>query len=325
MRRLLAIIVIPLLACLVIAGCGSSKPSASASSSSSAANNSNANASVTVAGVFGTTPVVKIPKLDANNKLTVKTVIQGTGSTVTKTDAMAANFVLYFWAGTTNTLKANTFTANPTVIGGTMLPGLETALVGQKVGSRILAVIPPAEGYGTAGNSQLGITGTTTLVFVIDVIKSYSNTASASGTQESAGGGSLPSVTAHPGTAPTIAIPSNHPPSALVTKTLIKGSGPKVAKGQYVIAQYTGYIWRTKKVFDSSWTTGSPFGFVIGASPEQVITGWDSGLAGQTVGSRVMLVIPPKDAYGSTGASQAGITGTDTLVFVVDIIDAFKP
>jgi len=329
MRRLLAIIVIPLLACLVIAGCGSSKPSASASSSSSAAANSNAsanaNSSVTVAGVFGTTPVVKIPKLDANNKLTVKTVIQGTGPTVTKTDAMAANFVLYFWDGTTNTLKANTFTSNPTVIGGTMLPGLETALVGQKVGSRVLAVIPPADGYGTAGNSQLGITGTTTLVFVIDVIKSYSSTASASGTQESDGGGSLPTVTAHSGAAPTIAIPPNNPPSALVTKTLIKGSGPKVAKGQYVIAQYTGYIWRTKKVFDSSWTSGSPFGFVIGASPEQVISGWDSGLAGQTVGSRVMLVIPPKDAYGSTGASQAGITGTDTLVFVVDIIDAFKP
>src|SRR5580704_4220120 len=115
MRRLLAILVIPLLRCLVIAGCGSSKPSASASSSSSAAANAsaNSNASVTVAGVFGTTPVVKIPKLDANNKLTVKTVIQGAGPTVTKTDAMAANFVLYFWDGKTNTLKANTFTSNP--------------------------------------------------------------------------------------------------------------------------------------------------------------------------------------------------------------------
>jgi FKBP-type peptidyl-prolyl cis-trans isomerase len=326
MRRLLAITVIPLLACLVIAGCGSSKPSASSSSSSSAAaNNSSANASVTVAGAFGTTPVVKIPKLAANNKLTVKTVIPGTGSTVTKSTAMAANFVLYFWNGTSSTLKANTFTQNPTVIGGTMLPGLETALIGQKVGARVLAVIPPADGYGTSGNSQLGITGSTTLVFVIDVIKSYADTASAIGAQESNGGGSLPTVTAHTGSAPTITIPANNPPSALVTKTLIKGSGPKVVKGQYVIAQYTGYIWRTKKVFDSSWTSGSPFGFVIGASPEQVISGWDSGLAGQTVGSRVMLVIPPKDAYGSTGASQAGITGKDTLVFVVDIIDAFKP
>jgi peptidylprolyl isomerase len=56
-----------------------------------------------------------------------------------------------------------------------------------------------------------------------------------------------------------------------------------------------------------------------------VISGWDTGLASQTVGSRVMLVIPPKDAYGKTGASQAGINGTDTLVFVIDIIDAFKP
>jgi FKBP-type peptidyl-prolyl cis-trans isomerase len=326
MRRLLAITVIPMLACLVIAGCGSSKPSSSASSSSSAAANSNANASVTVAGTFGTTPVVKIPKLDANNKLTVKTVIQGTGATVTKSDAMAANFVLYFWDGTSNSLKANTFTSNPTVIGGTMLPGLESALIGQKVGSRILAVIPPADGYGTAGNSQLGITGTTTLVFVIDVLKSYADTASASGATESNGGGSLPTVTAHPGTAPTITVPSSKPPTTLVSKTLIKGSGPKLVKGQYVIAQYTGYIWRSpSKPFDSSWSSGSPFGFVIGASPEQVITGWDTGLAGQTVGSRVMLVIPPKDGYGTTGASQAGITGTDTLVFVVDIIDAFKP
>ncbi|HLK74097.1 MAG TPA: FKBP-type peptidyl-prolyl cis-trans isomerase [Streptosporangiaceae bacterium] len=326
MRRLLAIPVIPLLACLVIAGCGSAKPASSASSSSSAAtSNANANSSVTVGGAFGATPTVKIPKLDANNKLTVKTVIQGTGTTVTKADAMAADFVLYFWDGTTSALKANTFTQNPTVIGGTMLPGLETALIGQKVGSRVLAVIPPAEGYGTSGNSQLGIKGTTTLVFVIDLLKSYADTASASGAQESAGGGTLPTVTAHAGAGPTLTIPANNPPSTLVTKTLIKGSGPKVAKGQFIIAQYTGYIWRTKKVFDSSWTSGSPFGFVIGASPEQVIPGWDTGLAGQTVGSRVMLVIPPKDGYGTTGASQAGITGTDTLVFVVDIIDAFKP
>jgi FKBP-type peptidyl-prolyl cis-trans isomerase len=323
MRRLLTIIVIPVLACLVIAGCGSSKPSASASSSS--ASNANANASVKVTGAFGKAPSVNIPKLDANNKLTTKTVIQGTGTTVTKADAMAANVVLYFWSGKSSSLKANTFTSNPTVIGGTMLPGLETALIGQKIGSRVLAVIPPAEGYGTSGNSQLGITGSTTLVFVIDLLKSYSDTASAAGAQESSGGGTLPTVTAHAGSAPTVTIPANSPPSALVTKTLIKGSGPKLVKGQYVVAQYTGYIWRTKKVFDSSWSDGSPFGFVIGASPEQVIPGWDTGLEGQTVGSRVMLVIPPKDGYGTSGYSASGITGTDTLVFVVDIIDAFKP
>jgi FKBP-type peptidyl-prolyl cis-trans isomerase len=320
MRRFLAIIAVPLVACLVTAGCGSSKPAPAASSTA----NSNANASVTVTGAFGKTPAVTIPKLKADNKLTVKTIIHGTGTTLTTSDALAANFVLYFWDGTSSSLKANTFTSNPTVIGGTMLPGLESALIGKQVGSRILAVIPPADGYGTTGDSQLGITGTTTLVFVIDVIKSYADTASASGTQESDGGGSLPTVSAKAGSAPTVTIPSAKPPGTLVAKTLIKGDGPEVAKGQYVVAQYTGYIWRTKKVFDSSWSSDSPFGFVMDASPEQVIPGWDTGLAGQTVGSRVMLVIPPKEGYGSAGASQVGITGTDTLVFVVDIIDALK-
>ncbi len=321
MRRFLALTAVPLISCAVLAGCGSSSSSSSAASSSSSAGASSA---VTATGSFGKAPTVNIPKAKAGSKLEVKTLIQGTGTTLTKADALAANFVLYFWSGTSSSLKANTYTSNPTVIGGTMLPGLESALVGAKVGSRVLAVIPPAEGYGTTGNSQLGITGTTTLVFVIDVLKSYADTASAAGTQESNGGGTLPTVTAKAGTAPTLTFPKSSPPSTLVAKTLIKGSGAKVAKNDYVIAQYTGYIWRTKKVFGSSWSSGSPFGFVIGASPEQVIPGWDKALEGQTVGSRVMLSIPPADGYGKTGESQAGITGTDTLVFVVDIIDALK-
>jgi peptidylprolyl isomerase len=267
---------------------------------------------------------VTIPKAKAGSTLAVKTVIQGTGTTLTKSDAMAANFVLYFWDGTSSSLKANTFTSNPTMIGGSMLPGLETALIGQKVGSRVLAVIPPAQGYGTSGDSQLGITGTTTLVFVIDVLKAYPDTAGATGSQESNGGGDLPTVSAKAGSAPTLTFSSSTPPSGLVTKTLVKGSGPKIVKGEYVIAQYVGYIWRTKKTFGSSWSSGTPFGFVVGASPEQVIPGWDKALVGQTVGSRVLLSIPPAEGYGSAGQSQAGIKGTDSLVFVVDIIDAFK-
>ena len=324
MRRFLALIAIPLLACVVLAGCGSSKPAASASSSASSSSAAGANTSVTATGSFGQSPTVSIPKAKAGSKLTVRTLIQGTGATYSKTDALAANFVLYFWSGTSSSQKASTFGASPTLIPSATLPGLETALVGQKIGSRVLAVIPPALGYGVSGNSQLGVPAATTLVFVIDLLKAYSNTAGVTGEQVSNGGGTLPTVSAKAGSAPTLTFPSSSPPSGLVTTTLVKGSGPKIVKGDYVIAQYVGYIWRTKKVFGSSWTSGSPFGFVIGASPEQVIPGWDKGLIGQTVGSRVMLSIPPAEGYGSAGQSAAGIKGTDTLVFVVDIIDALK-
>jgi FKBP-type peptidyl-prolyl cis-trans isomerase len=319
MRRFLGLIVIPILASLALAGCGGS-PNAVITPAPAV----NANAKVTVTGAFGSTPVVNIPKLTANNKLTVKTVIQGTGPVLTKTDSLVANFVLYFWTGKTSALKANTFLTNPAIVGGQLIPGLEDALVGQKVGSRVLAIIPPALGYGTSGDSQLGVSGSTTLVFIIDVIKSYTANSSASGTTVSSGGNGLPTVSAPAGKAPVATIPAGNPPTALEVKTLIKGTGPALAKGEYVIAQYVGYNWRTKKPFGSSWTAGQPLGFIFQDSTPQVISGWDTGLAGQTVGSRVMLVIPPKDAYGTAGASQAGIKGTDVLVYVVDILDAFQ-
>jgi FKBP-type peptidyl-prolyl cis-trans isomerase len=154
-------------------------------------------------------------------------------------------------------------------------------------------------------------------------VKTYSATASASGTHVSNGGGALPTVSATTGQAPTITIPKKTaPPNKLVVTTLIKGSGPPITKGEEVVTQYVGVIWRTGGVFDSSWSRGAPFGFQIGASPSQIIPGWDTGLLGVPVGSRVMLVIPPKDGYGSSGESSAGIKGTDTLVFVVDILDA---
>jgi peptidylprolyl isomerase len=119
-------------------------------------------------------------------------------------------------------------------------------------------------------------------------------------------------------------MPAGKPPTKLVTKTLVKGSGPAIAKNQTVVVQYVGAIWRNGTVFDASWKRQQPFGFTLAASPSQVIPGWNQGLIGQTVGSRVMLVIPPADGYGKPGNAQAGIKGTDTLVFVVDILGAFS-
>jgi peptidylprolyl isomerase len=51
-----------------------------------------------------------------------------------------------------------------------------------------------------------------------------------------------------------------------------------------------------------------------------VIAGWVDGLVGQTVGSQILLVVPPSSGYGDAGAPAAGIGPTDTLVFVIDIL-----
>ena len=319
MHRAAALAVIPLLAAIAVAGCGSSS-----SSSSAAAAASDTYKSVTVTGTFNKAPTVTIPKETGSGPLLTKTVIAGTGAKLTSSDGMIGNYVAYDWSGKTSKQLGSSYSqGTPSLFVGSLLPGLETALVGQKLGSRVLAVIPPKDAFGSTGNSTEGIGANDTLVFVIDMISTF-GTSSVPGTQATNGGGSLPTVTAPAANStagPTIKIPAKTTaPKALQVKTLIKGKGAVVKKGQDLAVQYTGVIWRTGAVFDSSWARSTPLTTVIGEG--QVIKGWDTGLVGQTVGSRVLLVIPPADGYGSSGASQAGIKGTDTLVFVVDVLAA---
>ncbi len=336
-RRAAALAITSLLAAAVTAGCASSSTSSSsAPASSSAAGSSSASSSassstspaadtytsVSASGAFGKAPTVTIPATAGSGALYTKTLIKGTGAKLTSSQSLLGNFVLYDWSGATHKLIGSTYSDGvPTLFTGSLLPGLETALEGQKVGSRVLAVIPPAQAFGTAGNSQIGVGPKDTVVFVIDLVKSFDNSAGVAGAQTSNGGGALPTVTAGAaGKGPTITIPKTAAPTTLQVKTLIKGTGPVVKKGNYIVVQYTGVNWRTGKVFDSSWSRSMPWATAIGAG--QVIKGWDTGLVGQTVGSRVLLVIPPADGYGKTGSSSAGIKGTDTLVFAIDILSA---
>ena len=319
MRRAAAFVFIPLLASVALAGCGSSS-----SPASSAAAASDTYTSVTVSGGFNKAPTVTIPKVTGSGTLLTKTLIQGTGATLTSSEGMIGNYVAYDWSGKTSKLLGSSYTqGTPSLFVGQLLPGLETALIGKKLGSRVLAVIPPADAFGSTGNSTQGIGAKDTLVFVVDMISTF-GTGSVSGTQTSSGGGSLPTVVppASSTAGPTIKInTSAKPPTQLQVKTLIKGTGATLKKGDDIAVQYNGYIWRTGKSFQSSWSTANqPFTTVIGEG--QVIPGWDTGLVGQTVGSRVLLVIPPADGYGKPGSPSAGINGTDTLVFVIDILAA---
>lgn len=129
------------------------------------------------------------------------------------------------------------------------------------------------------------------------------------------------------GAAPRLRIPAKPAPARLTQQTLIHGGGAEVARGDLLIANYLGETWAPRagkpNVFDSSFQRGSPAGFVIGAGA--VIPGWDKTLVGKKLGSRVLLTVPPADGYGSKGQPSAGIGGTDTLVFVVDLVAQYPP
>jgi peptidylprolyl isomerase len=276
---------------------------------------------VKITGKSGTRPTVKIDtpfKVD-DSKCHILT--KGTGDKAEQGDTIVLGFEFYDGRTGKSVGAAYDFKDPASVVlNDQVLRGVRIGLAGAQRGERVVAAISSKDGYGPAGgNSQAGIEKDDSLVFVADVIQVRHTLAKATGTAVPPVAG-LPTVKVAKDGKPTITVPAGAPaPATLISQPLIKGAGAAVANGQTVTVEYTGVLWATGKQFDSSWDR-TPTTFQIGKG--QVISGWDKGLLGQTVGSQVLLVIPPGDAYGAAGAPNAGISGTDTLVFVVDILDA---
>jgi FKBP-type peptidyl-prolyl cis-trans isomerase len=322
MRRVAVALLAPVaITSAVLAGCSSSGTPTTASAAGGT------NGAVKVSGPAGKAPTVVIPSAKPSTSLVTKTLVKGSGPVLASTDSYLANFQVYIWRGKTHKLVFSSYTSTPEVLPVTIgLSGLQKALAGQHVGSRVLAVLPPKYGYGSQGNSQIGVKPNDTLVWEIDVLQAFAANQGAAGKQITNGGGTLPKVTAPATGGPTVAIPKGTPPSKLIVTTLIKGTGTPVKSGQAIVVRYVGSIWRTGKVFNDNWPTEQapttpPNVFQLG----QLIPAWNTGLVGVPVGSRVMLVVPPAEGYGKTGQSSAGIKGTDTLVFVIDILAATTP
>jgi peptidylprolyl isomerase len=274
-----------------------------------------------VTGAFGAKPTVVPTQMPAPTQLVVKALSEGTGKQVASGDTLLVNYHGSIWE--TGKVFDNSFDrGQPFLVkigAGQVITGWDEGLVGQKAGGRVLLAIPPDKGYGPQGQPQAGIKGTDVMVFVVDLVGAYGPTSSAEGTPVDPDP-ALPAVTAAAGQKPTIATPSGPAPTSLVTKVLLQGAGAELKAGQTAVVQYVGVIWGSGKLFDSSWDRGAVATLSIGGG--QVIKGWDEGLVGQKVGSRVLLVVPPDKGYGSQGVPKAGITGTDTLVFVVDLLAA---
>lgn len=119
-----------------------------------------------------------------------------------------------------------------------------------------------------------------------------------------------PEVTLAADGTPTVTIPDTAAPADLQISVLKKGDGPTVADGDQVVLQYLGVAWDTKEEFDSSWSRGRPSAFTTTG----VYEGFGDALVGQTVGSQVLVTMPP--AMGATSGDLVG----KTLTFVIDIL-----
>ena len=113
------------------------------------------------------------------------------------------------------------------------------------------------------------------------------------------------------------------PPSELVVKDLVPGTGKRVTFRSAVTVGYTGWLYDgcapdlKGAMFDTSTGRPVPFGFVVGAG--RVIQGWDEGLIGMQEKGKRLLIIPPGKAYGDRTVAGGKIPPNSTLVFEVEL------
>lgn len=125
--------------------------------------------------------------------------------------------------------------------------------------------------------------------------------------------GELPEITGEAGSLPEMTTVSADPPENITVKLLDEGDGDVVGLDDIVTVNYAGWLWSDGTLFDSSYDRGSST-----FSLNSVIEGWKYGLAGQSVGDRVELIVPAEYGYGEQELD--GIPAGSTLVFVVEIL-----
>jgi peptidylprolyl isomerase len=309
MSRIASILTVPLVA-LALAGC-------SAPGGDNCIPSGAASSAVKVDGEFGDAPTITLDKGLTAATTERSVAITGTGAAVANGDTVTMDYTLY--NGTTGLeIEKSEYSEispipYPIDTSATSFVGLSKAITCTTVGSRIVAVIPNAEGFG-AQAAQAGIGVDDTLVFIIDVTSIAAKPlAEASGTPVEPLEG-FPEVVFTDGN-PTVTIPTGAVPTEYGIETLIQGDGAVVADGATVVVNYEGVNWNTGEVFDSSFDRGATATF----STSGVIQGFRDALVGQKVGSRVVVIIPSDLGYGDAGSGDK-IKGGDTLVFVIDIL-----
>ncbi|MFJ9432377.1 FKBP-type peptidyl-prolyl cis-trans isomerase [Streptomyces sp. NPDC101490] len=309
MRRLAGLLVVPLLL-LSTAACGSDDKG------SDSASMKNGLPAITAGQKFGEKPTLAKGEGDPPKELKVEVVSEGKGPVTKKGDALQVNYLGQSWDSTKP--FDNSFDRGQpfdvTLGAGQVIKGWDQGLEGQKVGSRVEIGIPPELGYGAQGQGD--IKPNATLVFVVDILKAVTIPKSASGTSVAQDDKNLPKVgTNTDGKAPTVTVPKTDPPTKLVSNYIIESSGETVKATDTVVASYVATLWKDGKVFDSTYTAGKPANFPL---PQLTLKGLKDGLVGKKVGSRVLIVAPPSEAFGDE--EKQGIPKNSTLVFAVDIL-----
>ncbi len=306
MRRLLAILIPGL---LLLTACSGS-PAAPEPTSQSAGDTAKFDSLKVTDNGDKKAPGVEFSKPLEVSEPTVKVVSEGSGDRVKENQI--ANISIIAFNGADGSTLEDTFAGEPEPLElneelKTGSPVIYNAFVGSKVGSNLALAIP-----GQSGAEGAAAQPTQLLVIKVVSTKDVEQPLEKPEGETVTPPAGLPTVKENDQGVPEISVDGAAAPTALVSQDLIKGSGAEVKETDTLTVNYVGVNFVGGTKFDSSYDRGEPASFPLTG----VIPGWTQGLAGKTVGSRVLLVVPKDLAYGDAGQGEA----KGDLVFVVDIL-----
>jgi hypothetical protein len=97
--------------------------------------------------------------------------VEGKGPVLKENDYVTVHYSGFIWSPSKTQFDSSWTKGTPATFqlkSGSLIPGFIKALVGQHVGSQVVAVLPPSFGYGNQASGS--IPANSTLIFVIDIL-----------------------------------------------------------------------------------------------------------------------------------------------------------
>ncbi|MCS4277062.1 peptidylprolyl isomerase [Mycetocola sp. BIGb0189] len=254
---------------------------------------------IKTSGKAGSVAKVEIPTpLYVGKGAGQRTVVrEGTGIPITGNQVITMNFSLY--NGENGELLQSSEQTGPQPYLVDSLPEqFRPALECAQAGSRIVSAVGSQQ---SEGNSPA-------VVFVADITSVLPDRAY--GRDVPVVGSGFPSVVSAPDGTPGLTIPKSKSPDELKVATLIKGDGKELGAKDTFAMNSTVASWNERSIISTTWTSKTP----QVAQLDKLGKGLSEALKGQTIGSRVLVVVPPKLQDPAEQGNGSAI------IYVVDIL-----
>lgn len=133
------------------------------------------------------------------------------------------------------------------------------------------------------------------------------------------GSNSLEDITVSDGDTPKLTVQEGFTTSDSDSRVITEGDGDTVETGDTIKINYIAVNGRTGEEFDNSYASGRLMPLTL--DEQTTLPGFQTGLIGKKVGSRVLLSVSPDDGTALLGSAESlGLEAEDSMVFLFDIV-----